>query len=551
MTLQAILAAVLTLYCAGLLFWQILRHSLLRKQTCVLDLQHLGSSRNGDQKIHGTAVICGGSLAGLFAARVCHDHFDEVVIVEPEAWADDPDSRRQDAWRQAKHRSRIMQYKSLQGPIQPFAFMALDNLFPNLAKECEASDITVRTSDYRSSTWGRWPKKPYHQYNGTLPDTIIAGRPGLETLIRRLVLGTLYKNIQQLVGTVTGVSCDTSDSARLDRVIIRTSVGSREIKAALVVDCTGPASAGLKWLKRQGYGQSGTYPCGKLPLEKLRITYNQKITYSTFEFYVPPELGNRLPGLPAPYEKCGLIYLCITDPTLDCRCIHIQRTDGNYIQLCCVIFGQIEHPRTLEEIKMYAQSMVTWEPIPSSVFELLDILEEVEDTMTCSHLPFSGASYIRYDKAVNLPANWIATGDSVMKLNPLYGQGVVKALMDAICLNTLLHKHRMTSFVPKDFSTEFFEMQKNKISRLWNANKNRDYSYQSTVPVPGETLSDGWFSRWYTRQIIMLSFDDLQVGSALWNASMMLAPPIDTLEPGIVLKVVWHALKRWVARFLL
>ncbi len=32
--------------------------------------------------------------------------------------------------------------------------------------------------------------------------------------------------------------------------------------------------------------------------------------------------------------------------------------------------------------------MVTWEPMPPSVFELLDMLEEVEDTMTCSHLPF-------------------------------------------------------------------------------------------------------------------------------------------------------------------
>lgn len=26
------------------------------------------------------------SIAGLWAARVCLDHFDEVIIIEPEAW---------------------------------------------------------------------------------------------------------------------------------------------------------------------------------------------------------------------------------------------------------------------------------------------------------------------------------------------------------------------------------------------------------------------------------------------------------------------------------
>lgn len=58
------------------------------------------------------------SFAGLFAARVCHDHFDDVVIVEPEAWANDPEAKCQDAWNQAKPRSRVMQYKSLQGRLR-------------------------------------------------------------------------------------------------------------------------------------------------------------------------------------------------------------------------------------------------------------------------------------------------------------------------------------------------------------------------------------------------------------------------------------------------
>ncbi len=77
---------------------------------------------------------------------------------------------------------------------------------------------------------GRWTKKPYNQYNGTLPDTMTAGRPGLETLMRRMVLGDRYRNIQQVIGTVTGVSRDASNSRRLDHVMIRTAGGTQESK---------------------------------------------------------------------------------------------------------------------------------------------------------------------------------------------------------------------------------------------------------------------------------------------------------------------------------
>ncbi|PBK68974.1 hypothetical protein ARMSODRAFT_1038412 [Armillaria solidipes] len=536
---------VFAVYCIASLLWRHLRHRLLRRQTCVLDLEQLGLSRSVDQKIRGTAVICGGSLAGLFTARVCHDHFDEVVIVEPEVWADRPDAQRQDAWNQENTRSRIVQYESLHGPIQRFAFMALCKLFTDFTKECEASDIlhVIGPADHVVSTWGRWSKKPYDQYNGVLPDSMTASRRGFETLLRRLVLGGGHKNIRQVIGTVTGISRSASNPEYLDRVTIRTTAGTREIDAALVVDCTGAASAGMKWLRREGYGQSDTYPSGKLPLNELKIAYDQKIVYSTVKLHVPPELGNRLPGLPAPFDECGLIYACIADPVLDCRGITLQRIEGNLVQICCAVFGAGELPQTLEQIKKYAQSIVTRVPIPLWFFQILDMLDEVEDTMTCSQVPFAGASYIRFDKAVSLPPNWIAIGDSVMKVNPLFGQGIVKALMGAICLNTLLQKRDATAGIPKDFSAEFFETQGNKISPFWDADKVWDYGYHTTVPIAGEKLADSWFLRWYTRQLIKLSFDDVQVGSILWHVNMQLAPPIDAMHPGIVLKVLWATVK--------
>ncbi|KAK0501776.1 hypothetical protein EDD18DRAFT_1144312 [Armillaria luteobubalina] len=520
-------AVVFAVYCAGSLLWRYLRHAHLKMQICIPDLERLGLPRDADRKIHVIAVICGGSLAGLFTARVCHDHFDEVIVVEPEVWADQPDAQRHDVWNQENTRSRIMQYESLHGPIQRFAFMALCNLFTGFAKECEASNIlyVVGPADYPFSMWGRWSKKPYDQYNGILPVTMTASRRGFETLLRRLVLSGRHKNIRQVIGTVTGVSRSTSNPEYLDRVIIRTTAGSREIDAAFVVDCTGAASAGMKWLRREGYGQSET-------------------VYWTLKFHVPPELGNRLSRLPASFEDCGLTYACLTDPVLDCRGITLQRIEGNLLHICCAVFGAGELPQTLEEIKKYTQSMVVRVPIPLWVFQVLDLLEEVEDSMTCSQVPFAGASYIRFDKAVNLPPNWIAIGDSVMKVNPLFGQGIAKALMGTICLNTLLQTRNA---ITKGFSAEFFEMQGNKISPFWDTDKVWDYGYHTTVPITGEKLADSWFARWYTRQLIKLSFDDVQVGSVLWHVNMHVVPPIDAMHPGIILKVLWATVKGFFA----
>lgn len=40
------------------------------------------------------AVVLGGSLAGLMAARVLADHFDEVTLIERDAYSETTESRR-------------------------------------------------------------------------------------------------------------------------------------------------------------------------------------------------------------------------------------------------------------------------------------------------------------------------------------------------------------------------------------------------------------------------------------------------------------------------
>jgi len=55
-----VLATPVVLYLLLLLAWTLLRQHFLVKETAIPDLPLLGNSRENEDKIKGTAVICGG-----------------------------------------------------------------------------------------------------------------------------------------------------------------------------------------------------------------------------------------------------------------------------------------------------------------------------------------------------------------------------------------------------------------------------------------------------------------------------------------------------------
>ncbi|EGO21881.1 hypothetical protein SERLADRAFT_372527 [Serpula lacrymans var. lacrymans S7.9] len=128
------------IYCLSLCIWSWLRRRLLITQTGWTDIPLLGKGRQEAGKIKGTVVVCGGSIGGLLTARICHDHFERVIIVEPEAWLSTSDGRETQAWTQKYQRYRVVQYYSLQA-VQVFLFTALKAIFPNFEDECIASGI--------------------------------------------------------------------------------------------------------------------------------------------------------------------------------------------------------------------------------------------------------------------------------------------------------------------------------------------------------------------------------------------------------------------------
>ncbi|KAJ7169345.1 hypothetical protein C8R43DRAFT_1060176 [Mycena crocata] len=541
--LTAVILSAAALYTTLLVAWHLLRRHLLNKNVGFGDLDRL-NSRPRNKKIPGTAVICGGSVAGLLTARVCHDHFEKVLVIEAEAWVASEEGRKVRGWDQKMPRSRVLQYKSLHA-CQCFLFAGLQRMFPGFAEECAASDIQIAPAGLRFYLSGVPMGVPFKP----IPETMYISRGGFETLLRRLVLDQeSYPNIKFTAGTVTDVLPDPTSPKSLKSVVVRTESGVTEsFPAALVADCTGPARVGMKWLERHGYGYSTAYPAGKLPLAQLKIAIDQKLRYTTIVFRISPAFHDRLPFPSKDYKDTKPIYVFLEDGPENGRGMFVlTRADGDQV----VLFvghhgGDIRpQPRTMAEVKEWVRGCKITQEIPGWIFEILDMLEEIEDQAVVSFLKPAPTSYIRYHQAVSIPSNFVALGDSVMTVNPTFGAGCTKAFRSALALHNVLRAAYNTSgtTVPADFSTKFFAETFDKTDWLWQNTRTSDYAFPTTEPAAGESLSSGKYLRWYIANLQRLALTDDDAAWAMFNSRMGLASSIDALYPRLVLKILGRGL---------
>ncbi|KIY69826.1 hypothetical protein CYLTODRAFT_488549 [Cylindrobasidium torrendii FP15055 ss-10] len=511
-----LLSSATLLYYGFGVIWGVLRQRSIVKNAAWYDIPQLGRPRQDTERIPGTAVVCSGSMGGLLAARICSDHFERVVIIEPENWLSTEDAQREDSWNQDNKRTRVMQYKSFQ-TTQHFVYKIFEQVFPQrFLLEAKARDMIIAEGDWNGHYWGLQCKDIHPHFGGVIPTTS-------------------FPNIEQVLGTVTGVKTNESGAGLLQGVSYRDSNGEvHDLDAALVVDCTGPTQGGVKWLQRAGFAT-----------DLKKRTYNPRMRYCTFEFTPSREIYAQLP-IPGNLEKgapaAGGILVNWPDPSLDNRWVAMARMDGHRIHVCCGGWGEADLPSTVDGLVDFVHSLKVVRPLPGWLFDTLKLLHQCEDTLTTSVVHVPACFWSQYQLCDSVPNNCIALGDAVCRINPLYGQGIAKAFVGAITLNSLLDNARTQSRLPSTLSRDFFRMQAARITGMWESPKTKDYGFATTVPEEHETLETGSFMRKYMMEIFRLCTEDGYIHALLIrNALLMDASPMDLLHPKIFLRV----LGRW------
>ena len=186
------------------------------------------------------ALVIGGSMASLMAARVLHDHFERVTFIERDALHDEPEARKSQP--QARHVHGLLARR----------LEVANQYFPDLIDGLQAGGAVVTDMSSRMH-WhiaGGYRMRYHSELTG-----VLTTRPFLEWQIRQRVLALL--NVVVLDERGVAEPLTTADRTRITgvRVVYSVDQRSENIRADLVVDAAGRGSHTPQWLAALGYAR--------------------------------------------------------------------------------------------------------------------------------------------------------------------------------------------------------------------------------------------------------------------------------------------------------
>jgi 2-polyprenyl-6-methoxyphenol hydroxylase-like FAD-dependent oxidoreductase len=345
-------------------------------------------------KQHAQAIVIGGSMAGLLAARALSDHFDQVTLLDRDQFPTTPALR--SGVPQAKHVHILL----LRGAT------ILEDYFPGFHAELVAAGVPEVDFGMESEYFGYLSSGRAKQGNVPWIKSLTPSRALLEHHIRQRVIALPNVKVIDQVD-VEGLLTNPDQS-----VITGVTLKSRKdhqhsaLFADLIVDCSGRNSKAPEWLEALGYQK---------PTETL---VNSHVGYATRWYEGAPPTGH----------KCIIIQ---SDPSSGIyRGGGLLAVEGNQFVLTLAGVNQ-DYPPTEEDAFLeFAQTLL--HPI------LYETIKASKPITPISGYRYQGSRRRHYEQLDRLPGRFILMGDSILSFNPIYGQGMSVAAMESEVLAKLL-----------------------------------------------------------------------------------------------------------------
>ncbi|MGN9768440.1 FAD-dependent oxidoreductase [Micromonospora sp. SD12] len=440
-------------------------------------LAGLNAVRPPDQAspVVGRAVVVGGSVAGLLAARVLSDYAESVVIID----RDDPQG--------TGGRPGVPQGTQLHA-LLPGGFLLLERLFPGFREQALAQGaVEAPPAARRSYLDGR--------LKVVVPDdadSLAGTRPLLEGLIRQRVLR--LPNVKTVTARATGLVCEggAATGVRCEAGGV-TGVESGD----LVVDAMGRSSRLSDWLEQAGWQRPAL----------RRMTVNLNYATALFRRRETDPRATVVMALHTPgtsSDVAGAAYFAVED--------------GRWMAMMAG-YGDNRPGRTADDFVRRLR-----EQFPPEFGEMAGN-EMLGDVRTYRHADSRRRDFHALRR---LPAGLVSVGDAVASFNPVYGQGITAAALHAACLSTYL-RSRPGPGVP---ARRFFALQKVVVDVAWSMSTSADLALPH---VDGPYPRGYRLSSWVSRQIVQATVTDVPTARRFNEVVSLRAHPRTLATPGVLL----------------
>lgn len=422
-----------------------------------------------------SVIVVGASVAGLLAARAVADHADDVVVIERERLEDT-----------ALPRGHVPQGRHLHLLLSS-GLDLLAGWFPGIDDELESlGAVRVdgtrgwvhQSGGYRArGHWGR--------------PVLSLTRPLLEQVVRRRVRtlrgvrvrdGVLVERVEARAGRVTGVVVD-GDLLRAD----------------LVVDCSGRSSRIAHQLDETGVLAP--------PVSRVRID----CAYAS----------GFLPRSADDFD--GSFLVCGSSPPDSFRVGALLPVEGDrWMVTLAGVHGDV--PGTgPDDVLAFARSL----PTPA----LAQLVERLGPLSSTTSYRFPSSQRRHYERVAAPPAGLVTLGDAACSFNPIYGQGMSCAALQARALAAAVGDAGVRCDV---LPARFNRTAARIIDAPWAIAVGADFLHPRTSgpKAPATDLVNR-----YTQRLVRATHSSLPLARTFNRVVNLVEPPTALVRPSVVARV--------------
>jgi 2-polyprenyl-6-methoxyphenol hydroxylase-like FAD-dependent oxidoreductase len=440
-------------------------------------------------------VVIGGSIAGLLMASVLSDVFESVTVYDRDLLPDKAEPRR--GVPQSRH-AHALHGRGAE---------ALGEVLPGFWDDM--IDAGGVTGDAQVDV--NWYLDGYQLAHAPSALTGMAlTRPTIELLIRRRAAALPNIKIAECVdvtglitsgGRVTGVRIRPSgrDALGDDPVDLPLPepAEAEPVAADLVVDTAGRGSRAAIWLGELGFPVPRT--------SEVRAD----VSYVTRHYRSEPEqLGGMIGALVTPYPGLPRIGAAF------------RQEGSQWVVLLAGIVGEVP-PTDDAGMLAFAESLAG--PEIAEVVRTSAPLDEPAKRR------FPASVRYHYEKLDRYLDGFLVAGDAICSFNPIYGQGMTIAALEAVAL-----KHLIGGGDTADLPRRYFRTVGKLVSEAWTTSASGDLRFPE---AEGKRGPADRFINAYLEHFRKAASVDPVLGAAFLRVANMIDSPTRLLSPGNAIRV--------------